>query len=86
MSSEVKAEEAPAVVEAPPKVEDAPAVVENPVAVKEESITAPTVEAVAEVAEDKDKEVKSEEAKADPVEVKIITEGLLDIRPHGILQ
>lgn len=82
--SEVKAEETPAVVVEAPKVEEAPAVVESPAAVAEVPTPAATVEATAEVTEEKG--VKDDEAKADPVEVKTITEGLLEVRPHGILQ
>jgi len=80
--SDVKPVETLAVVEAP-KVEDAPAIVESPAAVTEEPAPAATVEAVAEVIEEKD--VKGDEAKADPVEPKTITSGLLDARNNGIL-
>lgn len=80
--SEVKAEEIPAVVEAP-KIEGAPALVEAPVPVTEEpALAAASTDVAAEVKE----EVKEEEAKVEPVEVKTISEGWLEFKPHGLLQ
>lgn len=80
--SEVKAEETPIVVEAP-KIEGVPALVEQPVPVAEQSTSAPaaTTETTAEVKE----EVQEEEAKAEAAEVKAISEGWLEFKPHGIL-
>ena len=81
---EDKAEGTPAVVEAS-KVEDAPAPVETPAAAPEEPAPAAIVETAAEVTTE-DKDVKGDEAKTDPVEIKTVNGGLLGIRPHGILQ
>lgn len=82
MSSEVKAEETPVVVEAP-KIEGAPALVEAPAPVAEQSTSAPaaTTETTAEVKE----EVQEEDPIAEHAEVKTISEGWLEFKPHGIL-
>lgn len=83
--AEVKAEETPAVIEAP-MVESAPplskAGTEAPAASSTEGpAPAEITEASSEVKEEKD------EAKAaEPVEIKTISEGWLEFKPHGILQ
>lgn len=74
--SEVKAEETPAVVEAP-QVEGASALVEAPVpTVEEPAPVAITTEAAPEVKEEVKEEIKAE----------AITEGWLEFKPHGLLQ
>ncbi|KAF8474690.1 Pleckstrin homology domain-containing protein [Kalaharituber pfeilii] len=82
--SESKPEEVPALAEAP-KVPGAPTLVEATPAEEPAPLPSADAPAPAEDVKEQPQEESKEDAKEEPAEIKTISEGWLEFKPHGIL-